>query len=62
MVPLPDVALAFSTVLKPAQNDALPPMLAVGKAEVKTLKNPEVVEQPLLFVTTTVYSPPTFAV
>ena len=62
MLPLPAVALAFSIVFPPEQNDALPLTLAVGEAFAKITKNPEVLEQPLLFVTTTVYSPPTFAV
>ena len=53
MVPLPAVALELSTVLEPAQKDALPLMLAVGSAFTTTAKPAAVIEQPLLFVTTT---------
>ena len=53
MVPLPAVALELSTVLEPAQNDASPLTLAVGKAFAATAKPADVIEQPLLFVTTT---------
>ena len=54
MVPLPAVALELSNVFPPAQNDALPLTLAVGFAFTVTAKGIDVVEQLLLFVTTTV--------
>ena len=54
MVPLPALAFELSTVLEPAQKDVLPLMLADGKALTVTANAADVVEQPLLLVTTTV--------
>ena len=54
MVPLPAVALEVSNAELPAQNEALPVMLAVGRALIVTTNAPEVKAQLLLLVTVTV--------
>ena len=54
MVPLPALAFELSKVLPPGQNDALPLMLVDGKVLTVTANADDVIEQPLLLVTTTV--------
>ena len=59
--PLPAEALEVSSVLSPAQNEAVPVMFAAGNELTVTTKAVDVKEQPLLLVIVTVYEPAALA-
>ena len=62
MDPLPAVALEVSSVFPPVQNEAVPVMIAVGKALMVIATGVDVNEQPLLLIMVTVYDPASVAV